>query len=74
MNDRIQTFQERVRAAGVDLVVLNPGPSMTYLTGHEFESHERLFLLFVPAEGKPGAVVPLLEQDNWATSVPGPMV
>ena len=64
MHDRIATFQERVREAGIDLVVLNPGPSMTYLTGHEFESHERLFLLFVPAAGTPGAVLPLLEKNN----------
>jgi Xaa-Pro dipeptidase len=70
MNDRVQAFQEKVRAAGVDVVVLNPGPSMTYLTGHEFESHERLFLLFVPAAGRPAAILPLLEEDNWATAVP----
>ena len=70
MHDRIAVFQEKVRAAGIDLVVLNPGPSLTYLTGHEFEAHERLFLLFVPAEGRPGAVLPLLEQDNWSSVVP----
>ena len=71
MSDRIRELQERVRAAGVDLLVLNPGPSLTYLTGHSFDSHERLFLLLVPAEGAPGAILPLLEQDNWASSVPG---
>jgi len=70
MSDRLNAFQEKVRAAGVDLVVLNPGPSMTYLTGHEFEAHERLFLLFVPAEGRLGAILPLLEQDNGAHAVP----
>jgi len=70
MSDRLKAFQEKVRAAGVDLVVLNPGPSLTYLTGHEFESHERLFLLFVPAQGSPGVILPLLEQDNWAHAVP----
>jgi Xaa-Pro dipeptidase len=70
MSDRIEMFQERVRASGIDLMVLNPGPSLTYLTGHGFDSHERLFLLFVPAEGTPGAILPLLEQDNWSASVP----
>lgn len=71
MSDRIAALQRATADAGADLIVLNPGPSMTYFTGHSFISHERLFLLFVPAEGEPGAIVPLLEENNWATSVPG---
>lgn len=70
MTERIDTLQERSRAAGVDLVVLNPGASLTYLTGHAFEAHERLFLLLVPADGTPVAILPLLEKDNWASAVP----
>lgn len=70
MSDRIERIQDEVRAAGADLLVLNPGSSLTYLTGHSFDSHERLFLLLVPADGAPSAVVPLLEQDNWNEAVP----
>lgn len=71
MGDRIAALQKATGDMGADLVVLNPGPSMTYFTGHSFVSHERLFLLFVPAEGEPGAILPLLEENNWASSVPG---
>ena len=71
MSDRIGALQQAIGAAGADLLVLNPGPSMTYFTGHSFDSYERLFLLFVPADGEPGAVVPLLEENNWVSSVPG---
>ncbi len=70
MSERIGALQERLQRQSIDLLVLNPGPSMTYLTGHAFESHERLFLLLVPARGEPAAILPLLEQDNWASSVP----
>ena len=70
MSDRIERMQEEVRDAGADLLVLNPGSSLTYLTGHSFDSHERLFLLLVPAQGSPSAIVPLLEQDNWNHAVP----
>ena len=71
MSNRIAALQQAIGNAGADLVVLNPGPSMTYFTGHSFDAHERLFLLFVPAEGEPGAIVPLLEENNWASAVPG---
>ncbi len=71
MSDRIAALQQAIGAAGADLIALNPGPSMTYFTGHAFDSHERLFLLLVPAEGEPGAIVPLLEENNWVSSVPG---
>lgn len=68
--DRIEILQEKVAQSGLDLLVLNPGPSLTYLTGHAFDAHERLFLLFVPAQGTPRVVLPMLEQDNWASAVP----
>lgn len=70
MSERIAALQRQVREAGADLFVLMPGPSLTYLTRHAFEAHERIFLLFVPAEDEPCAVLPALETDNWAASVP----
>lgn len=71
MNDRMRTLQDKVAAMGADLLVLNPGSSLTYLTGHAFDAHERLFLLLLPAKGKAVAVLPALEQDNWRHAVPG---
>ena len=68
--DRIEDLTRRVQESDVDLVVLNPSPSFTLIAGHEFTSHERLFLLFVPGDGAPAAVVPLLERGNWAQAVP----
>ena len=64
-NDRIGRLQEEVREAGIDLLVLTPSPSLTYLTGHAFDAHERLFLLFIPAIGAPAAILPELEEHNW---------
>ncbi len=69
-NDRIGRLQEEVREAGIDLLVLAPSPSLTYLTGHAFDAHERLFLLFIPATGAPAAILPELEEHNWKSSVP----
>lgn len=68
--NRIEILQQRIAEQGVDLLVVNPSPSFTYLTGHEFTSHERLFLLLVPKEGPAAAVVPLLERGNWTAAVP----
>lgn len=70
MNNRIQALQERVLVGGADVFVLMPGASLTWLTGHAFDAHERLFLLFVPGDGEPCAVLPALEADNWESSVP----
>lgn len=71
MSDRIEKLQEAVQASEADLFVLMPGASLTWLTRHSFDSHERIFLLFVPAEGEPCVVLPALEEDNWRHSVPG---
>ena len=51
---------------GVDAVALVPGPNFTRALGHSFMSHERPFLLVVPARGRPAALVPNLELASWA--------
>lgn len=71
LSERIRKLQEAVRASDADLFVLMPGASLTWLTRHHFDSHERVFLLFVPGEGDPCVVLPALEADNWGHSVPG---
>lgn len=70
MGDRLERVSEEVRKAGLDAIVFNPGPSLTYVTGHSFSGHERLFLVFVPGKGDPVAVVPQLEEGNFRAAVP----
>ena len=49
----------------MDAVALVPGPNFTRALGHAFMSHERPFLLVVPAEGPAAALVPNLELSSW---------
>ncbi|MFD2741306.1 M24 family metallopeptidase [Sulfitobacter aestuarii] len=49
----------------VDAVALVPGPNFTRAIGYSFMSHERPFVLVIPAEGKPAALVPNLELASW---------
>src|SRR5580700_944067 len=48
-------------AAGLDAVLLTPGPDLRYVTGYDAHALERLTCLAVPAEGDPFLVVPRLE-------------
>ncbi len=70
MSDRIEQLQAAMADRDIDLFVINPGSTLLYLTEHQFSGHERLFLLLVPKEGAPTAVVPALEVDNWSHAVP----
>jgi Xaa-Pro dipeptidase len=62
------SFQERqgklfdvMQSAGLDALVLNPGPSMVYLTGLHFHLSERpAVVIFVPGE-QPAVIYPELE-------------
>ena len=42
--------------------MLNPGPTMHYLTGLDFHLMERPVLLVVPASGPPRMMLPALEK------------
>ena len=48
-------------AAGLDAVLLTPGPDLRYVTGYDAHQLERLTCLVVPADGDPFLVVPRLE-------------
>lgn len=50
---------------GVDAVMLVPGPNFVRAVGHNFMSHERPFVLAIPAKGAPAALVPNLERAAW---------
>jgi Xaa-Pro dipeptidase len=58
---RHQKLTKTIQASALDAVALNPGPSLTYLTGLHFHTSERpVVLLFVPGK-RPALVLPELE-------------
>jgi Xaa-Pro aminopeptidase len=56
-------------AAGVDAVLVTPGPDLRYLTGYDATPLERLTCLLLPAQGSPLLVVPELEQPAAVATV-----
>nr|WP_184988150.1 Xaa-Pro peptidase family protein [Sphaerisporangium rubeum] len=58
---RVAALREAAAAAGVDALLLTPGPDLRYATGYDAMPLERLTCLVVRAEGEPFMVVPLLE-------------
>ena len=67
---RLEQLRQAAAGVGVDAVVLTPAATMTWLLGHDFEAHERLFLLIVPTADAPLAVVPALEEANFRGAAP----
>src|SRR5215469_14630325 len=47
--------------AGLDVLLLTPGPDLRYVVGYDAHALERLTCLAVPAHGDPFLVVPRLE-------------
>jgi Xaa-Pro aminopeptidase len=58
---RLALVRDAVRAAGLDAVLLTPGPDLRYVTGYDAKQLERLTCLAVPAHGDPALFVPRLE-------------
>jgi Xaa-Pro aminopeptidase len=58
---RLREVAAATAAAGLDAVLLTPGPDLRYVTGYDAHALERLTCLAVPAEGDPFLVVPRLE-------------
>jgi Xaa-Pro aminopeptidase len=68
---RLLRVRHATGAAGLDALLITPGPDLRYLLGVSGESHERLTCLVLPAEGDPVLVVPALERPGLAgTPVP----
>jgi Xaa-Pro aminopeptidase len=59
--ERLTRVQEAVRKAGIDVLLLTPGPDLRYVTGYDAKQLERLTCLAVPADADPFLVVPALE-------------
>ncbi len=65
LSDRLTAYAAIAADLGVDAVALVPGPNFTRAVEHVFMSHERPFMLVVPAAGAPAALVPNLELRSW---------
>ncbi len=59
--DRLNKLNQALTRAGFDAVTLNPGPSLTYLTGVHFHLMERPVVLFIAPGKDPALVLPELE-------------
>lgn len=59
---RLARVRELAADAGVDAVLVSPGPDLRYLVGYDAVPLERLTLLVVPVHGEPLMVVPYLEE------------
>ncbi|MHC1784051.1 MAG: M24 family metallopeptidase [Anaerolineaceae bacterium] len=58
----IENLQKDIQNSKFDAVVLNPGPTLTYLTGLNFHLMERPVIFIIPSEGRPTMVLPELEK------------
>ena len=58
---RLDRLQSAIAQSGLDAVVLNPGPTLTYLTGLRFHLMERPVVLLVARGKEPVIVLPELE-------------
>jgi Xaa-Pro aminopeptidase len=60
--DRRANAMTSVVRAGLDGLLVAPGPDLVYLTGHSPPPLERLTMLVMPAGGEPVMIVPTLER------------
>jgi Xaa-Pro aminopeptidase len=58
---RLGEVQAGIAAAGLDALLLTPGPDLRYVTGYDAHESERLTCLVMPADTDPVLVVPRLE-------------
>jgi Xaa-Pro dipeptidase len=58
---RLEKLVVSLRTSGLDAVALNPGPTLTYLTGAHFHLMERPVVLLVTQEADLAIVLPKLE-------------
>ncbi|HEX3829678.1 MAG TPA: Xaa-Pro peptidase family protein [Sporichthyaceae bacterium] len=59
---RLSRARTAAAAAGLDAVLVTPGPDLRYLTGYVAKPLERLTCLVVPADADPVLIVPFLER------------
>ncbi|MFE4699948.1 aminopeptidase P family protein [Streptomyces sp. NPDC056738] len=69
---RMRRAAEAAAAAGLDGVLVAPGPDLVWLTGYRPVETERLTLLVLRAGAEPALVVPTLEAPDAAKSAGAP--
>jgi Xaa-Pro aminopeptidase len=62
LSDRLARARAATAAAGIDALLVSPGPDLAYLTGYDAKPLERLTCLVLPAEGDARLVAPGLEK------------
>jgi Xaa-Pro aminopeptidase len=58
---RLSTAAAAAARAGLDALLLTPGPDLRYVAGYDAHAFERLTCLAIPASGDPFLLVPRLE-------------
>ena len=69
---RLEKLTASLQEAGLQAVGLNPGPTLTYLTGVQFHLMERPVVLLVAPERDPALILPELEGQK-VTQIPYPV-
>jgi Xaa-Pro dipeptidase len=64
---RFDKLNASLRTSGLDAVILNPGPTLTYLTGLHFHLMERPVVLLFAKDQDPAIVLPELELQKVAS-------
>src|ERR1051325_8555787 len=64
---RFNTLNDSLRTSGLDAVILNPGPTLTHLTGLHFHLMERPVVLLFAKDQVPALVLPELELQKVAS-------
>jgi Xaa-Pro aminopeptidase len=62
LSDRLARAQAATAAAGIDALLVSPGPDLAYLTGYDAKPLERLTCLVLPSQGDARLVAPGLEK------------
>ena len=65
LSHRLSEYAAIAADLKVDALALVPGPNFTRAVDHAFMSHERPFVLVIPAHGPAAALVPNLELGSW---------
>ncbi|MDP1544756.1 MAG: aminopeptidase P family N-terminal domain-containing protein, partial [Anaerolineales bacterium] len=61
IKNRLDKLTASLRTSDLDAVILNPGPTLKYLSGVNFHLMERPVVLFVAPDQDPVLVLPELE-------------
>ena len=63
--ERLRRAAHAAQDAGLDGILVTPGPDLLYLTGYApVAITERITMLVVPASGEPAMIVPILERPD----------